>query len=63
MAKPSNSSSQQFLAQRRKAIAEMANKRRQQLLVRGSGISVGDASVKTPPPLSVRGAAAPPSQH
>ena len=63
MAKPSNSSSREFLAQRRKAIAEMANKRRQQLLVRGSGISVGDAGVKTAAPISLRRAAAPPSQH
>ncbi len=61
MAKPSKSSSREFLAQRRKAIAEMANKRRQQQLVRGSGISVGDASVKTTTPISLRGAA-PPSQ-
>ena len=62
MAKPSNSSSREFLAQRRKAIAEMANKRRQQQLVRGSGISVADASAKTTTPISLRGVA-PPSQH
>lgn len=62
MAKPTNSSSREFLAQRRKAIAEMANRRRQQQLVRGSGISVGDASVKTTPPISLR-SAAPPSHN
>ena len=61
MAKPSKSSSREFLAQRRKAIAEMANKRRQQQLVRGSGISVADTSVKTTVPISLRDAA-PPSQ-
>ncbi|GMR24444.1 MAG: hypothetical protein BMS9Abin37_2989 [Acidobacteriota bacterium] len=62
MAKPTNSSSREFLAQRRKAIAEMANRRRQQQLVRGSGVSVGDASAKTLPPISLR-SAAPPSHN
>lgn len=59
MAKPSKSSSREFLAQRRKAIAEMAKKRRQQQLLRGSGISVADASAKTAPPISFRSAASP----
>ena len=62
MAKPSKSSSQEFLAQRRKAIAEMANKRRQQQLVRGSGISVADTGAKATAPISLRGAA-PPTQN
>jgi len=62
MAKPTKSSRQEFLAQRRKAIAEMANKRRQKQVVRGSGISVSGSSTKTTTPISLRGAA-PPSQN
>jgi hypothetical protein len=62
MAKTNKSSRREFLAQRRKAIAEMANKRRQQQLLRRSGISVADTSSKTTPPVSLRGAA-PPTQN
>lgn len=62
MAKPSKSSSREFLAQRRKAIAEMAKKRRQQQLLRRSSLSVTDTNTKAATPVSLRGAA-PPSQN
>lgn len=62
MAKPSKSSSREFLLQRRKAIAEMAKKRRQQELVRGPGISVADSGPKTTT-ISLRGTTPPPSQN
>ena len=61
MAKPTKTSSQEFLAQRRKAIAEMANKRRQQQHVRGNAISVADSTSKVTVPFPLRGAT-PPSQ-
>ena len=61
MAKPNNKSSKaEFLAKRRKAIAEMANKRRQQQLLRVSGISVADSSTnKVAAPISLPGAPPP----
>ena len=63
MAKPNNKSSNaEFLAKRRKAIAEMAAKRRQQQLLRVSGISVTDSSTnKVATPISLPGAP-PPTQ-
>ena len=47
MAKPSKPSSEDFLAKRRQAIADRANKRMKQQQVRGGGVSTTDQSAKT----------------
>ena len=55
MAKSNKNSKPDFLAKRRQTIAEMANKRRQQQLLRGPGISVGDTRHKMTAPISLSG--------
>lgn len=63
MAKPNNkSSNREFLAKRRKAIVEMAKRRRQEQMLRVSGINVTDGSAKkVSAPIALPGAP-PPSQ-
>lgn len=53
MAKPSKPSSEDFLAKRRKAIAERANKRMKKQQVRASDVSPKDQSTKTAGPVSL----------
>ena len=55
MAKSNKSSKPDFLARRRRTIAEMANRRRQQQLVRGPGISIGDTRHKMTAPILLSG--------
>jgi hypothetical protein len=55
MAKSNKNSKLDFLTKRRQTIAEMANKRRQQQLLRGPGISVGDSRHKMTTSVSLSG--------
>ena len=55
MAKSNKNSKPDFLTKRRDTIAEMANKRRQQQILRAAGISVADESPKMTPQISLPG--------
>ena len=55
MPKPSKSSSDEFLTKRRQAIAEMANKRRQQQLLRETGMAAQESTPKVSAPISLPG--------
>jgi len=60
MDKSSKNLKREFLAKRRQTIAEMANKRRQQELLRGPGVSVASDTARPAPQISLPGAPPPP---
>ena len=62
MAKSSKSPTPEFLENRRKAIMELANKRRKETLIRTSGVTSDGNDNKITPRYSLSSAPPPPSQ-
>ena len=56
MPKPSKSSTQEFMTKRRQAIADMANKRQQQQLLRVTGAPAQENASKVSQTVSLPGA-------
>lgn len=60
MARPSKSQNPEFLARRRKAIADLADRRRRLQILRASGIALGRGNSKIVTRLTLSGPASPP---
>lgn len=62
MAKPSKSQNNEFMVERRKAIADLANRRRRQQTLRAAGIKLDRGNEKVTP-MPLQRPSAPPAQN